>query len=106
MGEHVVVLTAAGSREEANRIANALVERRLVACASVIPGMTSVYWWEGEVTQSEEALVVMKSRRSRVGEVIAQVEALHSYEVPEVLVLGVEQGSERYLAWIDQVCSV
>lgn len=106
MGEHVVVLTAAASREEANRIANALVERRLVACASVISGMTSVYWWQGEVTQSEEALVVMKSRRSRADDVIAQVEALHSYEVPEVLVLGVEQGSERYLAWIDQVCSV
>ena len=106
MGEHVVVLTTAESQQEAERIAGALVSRRLVACATLVPRVTSIYWWEGKVTQSDEVLVVMKTRRSRANEVIAQVEGLHSYEVPEVLVLPVDGGSERYLNWIDEACSV
>ena len=106
MSECVVMLTAAASLEEANRIANDLVSRCLVACVNLVPGVTSVYWWEGRVTQSEEVLLLMKSARCRVDEVIAQVEAVHSYDVPEVVVLGIERGSERYLSWVNRVCSV
>jgi len=105
MSQHVVVLTTAASREEASRIARKLVSKRLVACANVIPAVASTYWWQGEVTESEEALVVMKSCHSLVEDIIAEVEALHSYEVPEVVVLSIERGSRAYLSWIDQSCS-
>lgn len=96
----IVVLVTAGSVESAEAIARALVAERLAACVNVIPGVRSIYRWEGRVTEDSEALLVVKSERARFAELEARVRALHSYEVPEVIALEVADGSAPYLEWL------
>ena len=91
----------AGSREEADKIANALVTEMLAACVNVLPGVTSVYRWEGEVQRDQEWLLVAKSTRQVLDDLVRRVQALHSYDLPEVIALPVVGGSEAYLRWVD-----
>jgi periplasmic divalent cation tolerance protein len=101
MQEHLVVLITAGSQEEADRIANALVAEMLAACVNVLPGVTSVYRWEGEVRRDQEWLLVAKSTRQVLDDLVRRVQAIHSYDLPEIIALPVVGGSEGYLRWID-----
>ena len=101
MSERLVVLMTAGSREEADKIANALVTEMLAACVNVLPGVTSVYRWEGEVQRDQEWLLVAKSTRQVLDDLVQRVQALHSYDLPEVIALPVVGGSEAYLRWVD-----
>lgn len=98
-GDVCVVLVTAPSPEAARTLARALVEASLAACANLVP-VTSVYRWQGELREDGETLLVLKSRRSRFAELEAKVRALHSYEVPEVLMLEVAQGHRPYLSWV------
>ncbi|ABC80907.1 MULTISPECIES: divalent-cation tolerance protein CutA [Anaeromyxobacter] len=95
-----VVLVTAPDADAAARLARALVEERLAACGNVVPAIRSIYRWEGSVHDEGEALLVLKTRAARVDALRARVLELHPYQVPEVLVLPVEAGSEAYLAWI------
>ena len=99
MADRSVVLTTAGSPDEARRLARALVEARLAACAQLVP-IDSVYRWEGEVREDREVLLVIKTSTDRYAEVEALVRELHSYEVPEVVRLDVAEGLPEYLDWI------
>lgn len=101
MSERLVVLMTAGSQEEADRIANALVTKMLAACVNVLPGVTSVYRWEGEVQRDQEWLLVAKSKRDVLDDLVQCVQAIHSYDLPEVIALPVVGGSEAYLRWVD-----
>jgi periplasmic divalent cation tolerance protein len=101
MQEHLVVLITAGSQEEADRIANALVAEMLAACVNVLPGVTSVYRWEGEVQRDQEWLLVAKSTREVLDDLVRCVQAIHSYDLPEIIALPVVGGSEAYLRWLD-----
>src|SRR5262245_33830434 len=101
MGEHAVVISTAGSEDEARRIASTLVERRLAACVNVLPRIHSVYRWKGEIERAEEWMLVVKTRRDRFDEVASAIREVHSYELPEVVLLDVAGGDARYLAWID-----
>ena len=101
MPERLVVLMTAGSQEEANRIANTLVGEMLAACVNVLPGVTSVYRWEGEVQRDQEWLLIAKSSREVLDDLVGRVQALHSYDLPEIIALPVVGGSEGYLCWID-----
>ena len=101
MSKQVVVLITTGSKEEADRIANALVAEMMAACVNVIPGVTSVYRWQGEVQRAQEWLLVAKSRIEVLDDVIRRVKALHSYDVPEIIALPLAGGSDTYLRWID-----
>lgn len=101
MSERLVVLMTAGSREEADKIANALVAEMLAACVNVLPGVTSVYRWEGAVQRDQEWLLVVKSTRQVLDDLVRRVQALHSYDLPEVIALPVVGGSEAYLRWVD-----
>ena len=99
--QYVVVLTtmpAAG--DAAKTFARTLVTERLVACANLLPPMTSIYRWEGEVQEDEERQIVMKTVRGRVPALLERIRQLHPYDVPEFLVLPVAEGSEAYLQWI------
>jgi periplasmic divalent cation tolerance protein len=96
----LVVLVTAPSAERAAEIARALVEERLAACGNVVPGLRSIYRWEGKIEDEPEALLVLKTTRGRFDALRARVLALHPYQVPEVLALPVEAGSAPYLAWI------
>jgi len=98
----LVVLVTAPSAEEAARIARALVEEKLAACGNVVPGVRSIYRWQGKVCDEQEALLVLKLPAKRFPELRDRVVALHPYEVPEVIALRIEDGSEKYVDWIVQ----
>ncbi len=95
-----IVLTTAASREEAERLANTLVEERLAACATLIPGAQSVYRWEGRIELSAETLLLLKTEAGRLAELEARLHTLHIYTTPEFLVLRVDAGSRAYLEWL------
>lgn len=96
----LVVLVTAPSADKAAELARALVEERLAACGNVVPGLRSIYRWEGRVQEDAEALLLLKTTRARFEALRERVLALHPYQVPEVLALPVEAGSAAYLAWI------
>jgi periplasmic divalent cation tolerance protein len=102
MTDKIVVLSTFASAEEAQRVARALVEKKLAACVSVVPGIRSVYRWEDAIVDEEEVLLVIKSSRALIQELTDEIERLHSYEVPEVIALPVVDGAERYLAWMNR----
>jgi len=99
--EYVVILTTAGSDEQAVSLARELVERRLAACVNILHGVCSVFRWDGRIQEDRESLLVVKTRAEMQERVTAAIRELHSYEVPEVVVLPVIGGSEPYLAWLE-----
>jgi periplasmic divalent cation tolerance protein len=98
--ECVQVQTTAGSREEADRIAAALLERRLAACVQVLGPVESRYWWDGALESATEWLCLAKTTADRVDAVVGAVQDVHSYDTPEVIATPVTGGSERYLRWV------
>lgn len=98
--EVVVVLTTVGSSEAAVALVRALLERRLIACGTLLPGARSFYRWEDRVTDEAEAVVLLKTRRERLGELEEAFATLHPYTLPELLVLEVSHGLERYVGWV------
>jgi periplasmic divalent cation tolerance protein len=100
MAEFLQVTTTAGSREEAERIALALVERRFAGCVQIIGPMTSIYRWQGQVEQAAEWLCLIKTTRSRYADVEQTILELHSYECPEIIAMPIEAGSPAYLEWL------
>jgi periplasmic divalent cation tolerance protein len=101
----VVALSTVGKAEDAERIARALVERRLAACVNVVPGVVSVYRWKGEVCRDGEVMLVIKTRAERIPALREALLALHPYELPELLALPIASGHSPYLAWIDESVS-
>lgn len=95
-----VVLLTAPDAEQAERLAHSLVEERLAACVNVVPGVRSVYRWEGRVEEAGELLLVVKTRADRTEALAARVRELHSYALPEVLELPAVGGSSAYLDWV------
>src|SRR2546423_15401553 len=98
--DQIVVLMTAPSAEEAMRIAEMLVERKLAACVQILPPMTSIYVWKGEVQRENEIMLVAKSTRAKFDELEDAVRAVHSYETPEIIALAIVAGSEPYLSWL------
>jgi periplasmic divalent cation tolerance protein len=95
-----LVLTTTGSPGEASRLARTLVEERLAACATIIPGVQSIFHWQGEIETSTETLLLLKTGLDQLDALEARVLELHSYQTPEFLVLGVEGVSHPYLDWL------
>ena len=95
-----LVLTTTADIEEANRLARTLVEERLVACASLVPSVQSLYRWQGEVESATETLLLLKTSAELLAALEIRIHALHSYSTPEFLVLRVESGSPGYLEWL------
>jgi periplasmic divalent cation tolerance protein len=97
-----VVLITAPDATEASRLAHLLVGERLAACVNVVPGVRSVYRWEGEVQEDAEVLLIAKTPEARLDALVARIDAAHPYDVPEVLALPVAGGSPTYRAWVAQ----
>ncbi len=95
-----MVLSTCSSAEEAGLIARSLIESRLAACVSIVPGVRSIYRWKDAVEDSEEVLMVIKSSRPLFTELQAEIARLHSYQTPEALALSIVDGSEPYLDWL------
>jgi periplasmic divalent cation tolerance protein len=98
--ESVVVLITTGSSEEAERVAAALLEARLAACVNLLPGVTSLFWWEGKIDRAEEVLLLVKTRQALMGQLLEAVRSVHSYDVFEAVALPVAAGSPDYLRWV------
>lgn len=95
-----LVLTAVASPEEAARMGHALVEERLAACATIVPALQSIYHWKGTIETAAETLLLLKTVAGQLPALEARVCELHEYDTPEFLVLKVDAGSQRYLAWL------
>ena len=101
MTDKIIVFVTCESREEAEKIAQAIIAEKLAACVNLLPGIRSCYVWERKLTWSEEVLLLIKTTRGRFGQLRDRVRALHSYEVPEVVSVSVDDASQSYLDWID-----
>lgn len=96
----LVVLVTASSQEEALLIGRCVVQKKLAACVTAVPNVTSIFEWEGTVCEEREWLLLMKSHAGVYDALEAEVKALHSYEVPEIIALSVAKGASEYLAWV------
>jgi periplasmic divalent cation tolerance protein len=96
----VFVYTTYPSVVEAEQAGRALVEQRLCACVNILPGMVSLYWWQGKIDRGEEVVMIIKTRASLAEPVRAAVKQMHSYSTPAILVLPVENVDPDYHAWI------
>ena len=96
----IVVVTTVGQEEQALTIAREMVARRLAACVNVLPGVRSVYRWQGRICRDGEFLLLIKTLEQEYEAVAAAIRELHNYELPEILAFPVGQGDERFLAWI------
>ncbi|MBI4889556.1 MAG: divalent-cation tolerance protein CutA [Acidobacteria bacterium] len=101
MTDKILVHSTCSSKDEAERLARALVESRLAACVAITPGVTSFYRWQGAIEQSEEWSLAIKTSRGLFPALRTELARLHSYQVPEILAVPVLDGSEAYLAWMD-----
>jgi periplasmic divalent cation tolerance protein len=101
MTDAVVVMVTAANAVEAERIARAALEAKLAACANLVPGLRSLFWWEGKIDTAEEVLVLFKTRREKLEALTAAVRAEHSYQVFALVAVPILGGSPAYLRWID-----
>ena len=102
MTDLVLVLSTVPDDENAERLARTLVDEKLAACVNVHPPMMSIYRWKGQVESSAERQLVIKTTRERLPSLEARLKALHSYELPEFIVVAVEGGSDEYLRWVKE----
>jgi|SRR3990172_334744 len=100
MADEVVVLITAASDSEAAGIARSLVDEHLAACANIVPGVRSIFFWDGKTQDEREVLLICKSRLALVSAIIRKVKSLHSYSVPEIIALPIIAGSPDYLDWV------
>jgi periplasmic divalent cation tolerance protein len=100
MPDFVVVFCTCRDRDEAARLAHAVVDRRLAACVNILPAIESVYRWQEKVESETECLLLIKTTEDRFSALRDAIHELHSYDTPEVLALPVAAGGEKYLAWI------
>ena len=98
----VIAFSTTPDEETAAKIAETLVEERLAACVQVLPGAASYYRWEGKLEKSGENLLIIKTSRDRLDELMSRIESLHPYEVPEIVAVEVAGGAKKYLDWIAQ----
>jgi periplasmic divalent cation tolerance protein len=96
----LVVITTLGQEAEARALVTALLQERIIACGTVLPGATSMYRWEGAVTEEREVVVLLKTDQTKWDALRSAVERRHPYRVPELLALPVTHGLDRYLAWL------
>ena len=102
MTDKIVVFSTCGSEEEAVRVARTLLEAQLVTCVNIMPGIRSLYRWQGGIEDDQEWLLIMKTKRELFTDLCAKLRTVHSYEVPEAIALAVVDGLPDYLAWIDR----
>src|SRR6266404_1185664 len=102
-GRYRIVLVTCGSMGEAQRIGKTVVEKKLAACVNILRGgIESVYRWQGKVARAREVLMMMKTTAGKLRELEREVKRMHSYDVPEFIVLPIIEGSREYLGWVDE----
>jgi periplasmic divalent cation tolerance protein len=99
----IVVLITASSEDEAAKIARALVDARLAGCVNIIKNIRSIYSWQGKIEDEPEILMIAKTQKTLMNDLMKKVKELHSYTVPEIIALPIIEGSEDYLRWLREV---
>ena len=99
---YMLIMVSASSRKEAEKIVNALLERKLIACANVLGPVSSSFWWQGKIDRAEEYIVFMKTEEKFFEEATKLIKQLHSYEVPEIIALPIVKGFKLYLEWVSE----
>ena len=102
---YIIVLVTASSKKEAEKIAQQLLNERIIACANIIGPVSSLFHWAGKMEKAKEYLIIMKSQKDLFEKLADAVKTLHSYEVPEILVLPIVDGSKAYLDWLGSCLS-
>ncbi len=97
-----MVLTTVKDRREAKRLSEKLVSEKLAACVSAVPNVESVYWWRGKIERASEVMLVVKTSEKKLDRLITRLKELHSYDVPEILVVQVKRGLPEYLKWVER----
>ena len=101
MSEYVLALTTC-PENEADSIASSLVECKSCACANIIRGITSIYHWKGKIETDTECLILMKTEKNLIENLYDSLRKIHSYDVPEFVVISIDDGSKDYLSWISE----
>ena len=99
----VVLLITTPGEVEAERISQALLNQKMVACANIVPAVNSAFWWQGKLESARESLLIIKTKATLLPEIIRLVKRLHSYEVPEIIALPIIGGNQDYLNWVTEV---
>ncbi len=103
--EYIVVFCTIDNFDKAKQIAHKLLEQKLIACANIIPEITSIYEWKSQVVEDSEILMIFKTKKSCFESLKKEITKLHSYEVPEIIAIRLDAGAESYLKWIDKSLS-
>lgn len=98
--EYIVVFVTASSSDEAQKISLSLIEKKLIACSNIVAPVKSIFFWENKICTENEVLMILKSTRQHMAQIISEVKKLHSYQVPEIIALPIIAGAEDYLQWI------
>lgn len=98
--DHIIVYVTCASKGEAERIGKSLLGEKLIACANIVGGVHSLFWWKGKIDSAKESLIIAKTAKKNFAKLIKRVRQLHSYEVPEIIAVPIEAGDRDYLRWI------
>ena len=99
---YIVIFITAKDKEEANTIANKLLEDKLIACANIVESVKSLFWWDGKIDNANETLLILKTRKDLFEKIVTAVKTVHSYDVPEIIALPIVEGNKDYLEWIKE----
>ncbi|HNX81093.1 MAG TPA: divalent-cation tolerance protein CutA [Candidatus Omnitrophota bacterium] len=99
---YIIVLITTANKEEANKIAYALLTNKVAACVNMIDSVESAYWWQGKIETGKEVLLVAKTKTAKFNAIVKLVKALHSYTVPEIIAVPIVSGEQSYLRWLDE----
>jgi periplasmic divalent cation tolerance protein len=97
----IIILITTKDKKEAAKIARGLLEAKLIACANIVGGVQSLFWWQGKIDSSKEVYLILKTKKILFKKVAAKVKSLHSYQTPEIIALPIIAGSKDYLQWLD-----
>jgi periplasmic divalent cation tolerance protein len=102
MNTYIIVICTSPSLEISNQLAEECVQKKIAACCNIIPGVKSIYEWEGKIEKSEEQLILIKSTEDNFKAIENTINAIHPYDVPEIISVKIDNGNEYYLEWINQ----
>ena len=97
-----IIITTTTNKEEAVKIVKILLNERLIACANIIGSVLSLYWWRGKIQEDNELMIIMKSNEKLLEKTMKKILEIHSYKIPEILVLPIERGSQPYFNWMEE----
>jgi len=104
--EYIVILITTPNIAEAEEIVNTLLKEKLIACANIVEKVKSRFWWKGEIEESEETLIIIKTLKGKLEEIYKRVREKHSYTTPEIIAIPIIAGYEPYLKWISEVVNL